>query len=250
MNAIMDTLFNSMNNFFLIALPYIALSVFVIGTIWRYWSVKFKVSSLSSQFLEGRALFWGSVPFHIGILVLFFGHLIGFLFPQTVIAWNSHPVRLIIIEISAFIFAIAVLIGLINLFYRRITNARIKAVTSRMDIGILILLLIQVFTGLWVAYFFRWGSSWFAAVVSPYIWSIFTLQPDISAVGAFPWMVKLHIIGAYTIILLIPFSRLVHFLVPPVNYLWRPYQQVYWNWNRKEIRNIGTTWTHNRPKNN
>lgn len=246
----MDNIFNSLNNFFLIGLPYIALSVFVIGTIWRYRSVKFKVSSLSSQFLEGRTLFWGSVPFHIGILVLFLGHLIGFFFPRTVIAWNSHPVRLLIIEISAFIFGLAVLIGLINLIFRRFSNPRIKSVTSRMDIGILMLLLLQVVTGLWVAYFFRWGSSWFAAVISPYLWSVFILQPDIEAVSAFPWMVKLHIVGAYLIILLIPFTRLVHLLVPPINYLWRSYQLVYWNWDRKEIRNISSPWSHNQPENN
>lgn len=246
----MDNFLNSLNNFFFIALPYIALSVFVIGTIWRYRSVKFKVSSLSSQFLEGRTLFWGSVPFHLGILILFIGHLIGFLFPRTVIAWNSHPVRLLIIEISAFIFAIAVLIGLINLFFRRMTNPLIKAVTSKMDIGILLLLLVQVITGLWIAYFFRWGSSWFAAVISPYLWSIFVLQPDITAVSAFPWMVKLHIIGAFTIIFLIPFSRLVHILVPPINYLWRPYQLVYWNWDRKQIRNTTSSWSQNQPRNN
>jgi nitrate reductase gamma subunit len=239
-----------MNSFLLIALPYIALFVFVIGTIWRYRSTKFKVSSLSSQFLEGRTLFWGSVPFHLGILVLFLGHLVGFLFPRTVLTWNSQPVRLIIIEISAFIFAITVLIGLINLFYRRLTNPRIKVVTTKMDISILTLLLIQVVTGLWVAYFFRWGSSWFAAVITPYLWSIFTLQPDISAVGAFPWIVKLHIIGAYIIIMIIPFTRLVHLLVPPFDYIWRPYQQVYWNWNRKEIRNVGSAWSSKRPRNN
>lgn len=250
MNVSIDNLLNVLNNFFLIALPYIALAIFIVGSIWRYRSTKFKVSSLSSQFLEGKQLFWGSVPFHIGIIVLFFGHLVGFLFPRGVLAWNSHPVRLLIIEISAFIFGIAVLIGLINLFYRRMSSDRIRVVTSKMDIAILVLLLLQVFSGLWIAYFFRWGSSWFASVVTPYLWSIFTLQPDIVAIAAFPWMVKLHIIGAYVLILIIPFSRLVHFLVPPINYLWRPYQQVYWNWDRKKVRNAGTEWSNQRPKNN
>ena len=246
----MDNLLNSLNNFTLIALPYIALIVFVVGSIWRYRSTKFKVSSLSSQFLEGRTLFWGSVPFHWGILFLFFGHLIGFLFPRTVLLWNGHPVRLIIIEVTAFIFGLVVLIGLISLCYRRLSSPRVRVVTSKMDIFILVLLLAQVITGLWVAYFFRWGSSWFASVVTPYLWSIFALQPDISAVGALPWMVKLHMIGAYLIVLMIPFSRFVHFLVPPLDYIWRPYQQVYWNWNQKKIRDIGSPWAARRPKNN
>jgi len=184
------------------------------------------------------------------MLVLFFGHLSAFLIPRGVLAWNSHPVRLIVIEVSAFIFAIAVLIGLINLFVRRTTSDRVKIVTTKMDIFIELLLIAQVITGLWVAYNFRWGSSWFASVVTPYLWSIFKLQPDIAAVAALPWVIRLHIAGAYLIILMIPFSRLVHFLVVPLNYFWRPYQQVYWHWNRKQVRSPKTKWTMKRPANN
>jgi nitrate reductase gamma subunit len=246
----MEGLINVLNNFLLIGLPYIALVVFLVASIYRYTSTKFKFSSLSSQFLEGKQLFWGSVPFHWGMMVLFFGHLSAFLIPRTVLLWNSHPVRLIVIEVSAFIFAIAVLIGLINLFTRRVTNDRVKIVTSKMDIFIELLLIAQVITGLWVAYNFRWGSSWFASVLTPYLWSILKLQPDTSAVAVLPWIIRLHIAGAYLIVALIPFSRLVHFLVVPLNYIWRPYQQVYWNWNRKKVRSPKTKWSIKRPTNN
>ncbi|NUQ22967.1 MAG: respiratory nitrate reductase subunit gamma [Saprospiraceae bacterium] len=246
----MDAFFNTLNNFFLIGLPYIALVVFLIGSIRRYTDTKFKFSSLSSQFLEGRQLFWGSVPFHMGMLFLVFGHLTAFLIPRGVLLWNGHPARLILLEVTAFIFGIAVLIGLVNLIYRRITSPRIAVVTSKMDYAILSLLLLQVITGLWVAYSFRWGSSWFASVLTPYLWSIFSLQPDITAVAAMPWVVKLHIVGAYSIVLLIPFSRLVHFLVVPLDYIWRPYQQVIWYWPRKEVRKAWTPWSIKRPLNN
>lgn len=246
----MDAFFNSLNNFLLIGLPYIALFVFLIGTIWRYRSTRFKYSSLSSQFLEGRQLFWGSVPFHMGMLFLFFGHLTAFLIPRGVLLWNGHPVRLIILEVTAFLFGIAVLIGLANLIFRRLTVARVAIVTSAMDYAILSLLLLQVFTGLWVAYSFRWGSSWFASVLTPYLWSIFTLKPDITAVAAMPWVIRLHIVGAYLLVLLIPFSRLVHILVVPLDYIWRPYQQVIWYWSRKEIRSPRTQWSMKQPKNN
>ena len=121
------------NNFLLIALPYIALSVFLIGSIYRFMYKGFQFSSLSTQFLEGRKLFYGSVPFHWGVLFLFFGHLTALLFPSSVLAWNSQPVRLMILEISAFVFGISMLIGLVNLIIRRYTTARLKFVTNRMD---------------------------------------------------------------------------------------------------------------------
>ncbi|MBI3141686.1 MAG: respiratory nitrate reductase subunit gamma [Bacteroidetes bacterium] len=246
----MDSFFTALDNFFLIGLPYLALTVFLVGSIWRYRSTKFKYSSLSSQFLEGKQLFWGSVPFHMGMLVVFLGHLSALLIPRGVLLWNSHPLRLIALEVTGFIFGLAILIGLGNLIYRRLTNPRIKVVTNNMDWIILSLLTLQVITGLWVAYNFRWGSSWFASVLTPYVYSIFKLQPDISAVSALPWVIKLHIVGAYTVVVLIPFSRLVHFLVVPINYIWRPYQQVMWNWDRKSVRSTSTAWSIKRPKNN
>ena len=216
---------NYIDNFILIVLPYLALATFLIGSIYRYRSRKFQVSSLSSQFLEGRKLFYGSVPFHWGVLFIFCGHLIAFLVPRTVLAWNSQPVRLLILEISAFIFGISMLVGLVNLFIRRYTTPRLYPVTNKMDFVVYVLLILQTFTGLWIAYNFRWGSSWFSTLLSPYLNSIFKLNPDITAVVLLPWTVKLHIAGAFIIIGILPFSRLIHMLVLPLNYIWRPYQR-------------------------
>lgn len=241
---------NLLNNFFFIALPYTALIVFLMGTIYRYRSTKFKYSSLSSQFLETRQLFWGSVPFHWGILVLFFGHLIAFLFPRSILVWNQIPVRLLILEITGFVFGILTLLGLANLFYRRLSNIRIRMVTNYMDIILEVLLLAQLILGLWVAFEFRWGSSWFAVVLTPYLQSIFELNPQIDAIIMLPVVVQLHIIFAFLIVMIIPTTRLVHLLVYPLSYLWRPYQKVIWNWDRKKVRNPKTKWTIHQPKNN
>ncbi len=239
-----------LNNFLFIALPYVALTVFLIGTIYRYRGTKFKFSSLSSEFLEGKKLFWGSVPFHYGIMVLFFGHLIAFLLSDVILSWNSSPLRLIILEVSAFIFGLSALVGMFNLLLRSKTNPRIDIITTKMDLIIELILLIQIFFGLWVAYEYRWGSSWFASVMSPYLTSIFTLNPQIDAVSSMPWVIKIHVSLAFTIVLLIPFTRLVHLLVPPLSYLWRPYQKVIWYWNRKKIRDPKTLMNVTRSKNN
>lgn len=241
---------NFLNAFFFIALPYLAIAIFLLGTIYRYRRVKFQISSLSSEFLEGKKLFWGSVPFHWGMVVLFFGHLIAFLTPRAVLAWNSLPVRLLILEFTAFIFGLSMLFGLVNLLYRRWTNRRIRAVTSAMDLTVEILLFLQVAIGVWIAYEYRWGSSWFASSLTPYLWSVFLLDPKIDAVTAMPVWIQLHIIGAYLLVLLFPFSRLMHALVAPIDYLWRPYQRVIWNWDRKKIRDRATKWTIYRPGNN
>lgn len=225
------------NYFFFIGLPYAALVIMIIGSASRYFNFGFKVSSLSSQFLEGHQLFYGSQPFHWGLSFLFFGHLIGLLFPRSVIAWNSIPLRLYILEISAFGFGILALVGLILLVFRRILNRRLHMVTSVMDIVVYVILTVQIVTGLWIAFFFRWGSSWFASVLTPYINSVLTLNPDINAVSALPIMIKIHLVSAFTMIAVIPYTRFMHFLVFPISYLLRSYQYVIWNWDRKKIRN-------------
>jgi nitrate reductase gamma subunit len=239
---------NVLNTFLLVAFPYVAVIVFAVGVVYRYRQRGFTVSSLSSQFLEGRQLFWGTVPFHIGILVVFAGHLIAFLLPQATLAWNRIPVRLITLEVTGFIFGLTVLVGLLALMYRRFANPRIRAVTTRMDIAIELLLLAQVVLGCWVALGFRWGTSWFAADLTPYLWSLVTLSPETGPVFALPWVIKLHIIGAFAILFMVPFTRLVHFVVAPLHYVIRPYQQVIWNWDRRTIRDPGTAWNKTRPQ--
>lgn len=238
---------NVLNTFLFVAFPYVALIVFAFGVVYRHRQEGFTVSSLSSQFLEGNKLFWGTVPFHIGILVVLVGHLVAFILPGATLAWNSIPIRLIILEVTAFVFGLSVLVGLGALMFRRLTNPRIRAVTTKMDIAIELLVLAQVVLGCWIAIGFRWGSSWFAADLTPYLWSLVTLTPETAAVFALPWVIKLHIVGAFAILFMIPFTRLVHFLVAPLNYIVRPYQLVMWNWDRKVIRDPSAPWSKARP---
>ncbi len=239
-----------LNTMMFIALPYVALAIFFIGSIYRYRNRGFQVSSLSSEFLERKKLFWGSQPFHWGLLVLFFGHLIAFLFPRTVMAWNGQPVRLLILEYSSFAFGLATLLGLMLLVRRRLGNKRVLIVSNRMDMLVYTVLFTQIISGLGVAFFARWGSSWFASSVTPYLRSLFAFNPDITAVSAMPWVIQVHIISAFSIIAIIPFTRFMHFLVAPIDYLWRGYQLVIWNWGRRAIRSSGSYYPGMRSKNN
>jgi nitrate reductase gamma subunit len=199
------------------------------------------VSSLSSQFLESRVLFWGSLPFHIGILVLFYGHLIGFLIPREVMAWNASPLRLVVLEVTALAAGLLTLVGLLLLILRRLTNTRLKAVTSNADVLLYAALLFQVVTGLWVALGYRWGSSWYAQVAAPYLKSLFLLEPNVKLLAELPLMVKLHIAGAWALFAIFPFTRLMHILVAPVPYLWRQVQVVIWNNDRRKLRRVAAS---------
>jgi len=214
-------------------LPYTAMAVFFIVTIQRYRQQSFSYSSLSSQFLENKRHFWGMVPFHYGVLFILVGHVVAFLIPRSILWWNSYPLRLYILEVSAFIGTLLTIAGLISLAVRRLTSDRLRVVTSTGDWILFGLLLFQVLTGAAVALFYSWGSSWFASTLAPYLWSLVKLNPDIAFVTPLPFMVKLHILGAFGLIAYFPFTRLVHVLVIPNMYFWRRAQLVRWYGIRK-----------------
>ena len=135
--------------FLFAALPYVAVVLFVGVSVQRYRHNPYSFSSLSSQFLESKRLFWGSVPFHIGVIVLFFRAPGRLLFPRQVVIWNSVPARLFILETTAMIAALLCLVGIVGLMYRRATSSRLRATTSTADLVVYALLLFQIGTGLW-----------------------------------------------------------------------------------------------------
>ena len=141
-------------------------------------------------------------------------------------------------------------VGLIILIIRRLQTKRIQIVTSKMDVVVYIVLFVQIVTGLIVAYFHRWGTSWFASTMTPYLKSLFILSPDTAALEAMPIFIQIHAISAFTILAIIPFTRFVHFLVYPFRYFFRSYQRVIWNWDKNKIRNSREIHVGKRPKNN
>lgn len=226
-----------MNDFLLFGvLPYLSIVLFLVVTIQRYRQRRYTYSSLSSQFLENKQHFWGSVPFHYGLLLTLGGHIGVFLLPEWLLAWNSLPVRLILLEITGLGLALLTLVGLINILIRRIKNSKIRLVTTIGDWIVYALLLVQVLSGVGIAIFHSWGSSWFATSATPWLWSLIKLSPDVTAMAAMPHLVKLHVVNAFLLIAIFPFTRLVHVLVIPNPYLWRKTQVVLWNWDRRSIR--------------
>jgi nitrate reductase gamma subunit len=220
------------------ALPYAVMVVFLLGTIQRYRAQSFSYSSLSSQFLENRQHFWAMVPFHYGILTVLAGHVVAFLIPRQVLLFNSRPLRLYVLEITALVFGITTLVSLGAIVLRRATVPKVKVVTSTADWFLYLLLFILIASGVYVAIFYPWGSSWFAASAAPYLWSLVKLNPQIGYLVAMPLAVKLHVVTAFVVIGFFPFTRLVHILVVPNMYLWRRPQVVRWNRDPRTARTI------------
>ncbi len=223
-----------LNQFNFILLPYVVMLIFFLGTIFRYFKAPYTYSSLSSQFLENQRHFWGLVPFHYGIVAVLTGHVAAFLLPRQILNWDSQPLRLYILEISGLMFGLLAIVGLVGAILRRITVSKVRKVTNTFDWIVLSLLLAQLLSGVYVAVFHPWGSAWFSAAIAPYLWSLIRFNPDLGYVAMLPLGVKVHIVMAYAIIGIAPFTRLVHILVVPNPFLWRRPQVVRWYRARRE----------------
>jgi nitrate reductase gamma subunit len=212
----------------LVVLPYAALLVFAVATVERYRRHRFSWTSQSSQFLENRWHFWALIPFHIGILVVALGHLAAVVLPRGVLAWNAVPLRWYILETATLAGGLLALVGLGAAIVRRARLAPVRLGTTPFDWIVYALLLAQLATGIALAMLYPVGSSWFAAAAAPYLWSLARLQPDVTVAAAMPLVVRLHIVGAWLLLAVFPFSRLVHVLSVPIPYLWRAPQVVRW----------------------
>lgn len=219
-----------LNTFLFGIYPYICLTVLAAGSIIRYDREPYSWRSGSSQLLRRKQLMWGSVLFHAGVLIVFFGHLVGLLTPIIFfdIVGISHSFKQLIAIIIGGVAGIAALIGASMLLHRRLFDARIRRTSSFSDIGILVLLWLQLVLGLATIYvslqhldghemvkFMTWAQG------------IFTFQPYVAdLMREAHFLFKAHIFLGLTIFLLFPFTRLVHMLSAPIRYVWRSGYQI------------------------
>ncbi|GMG87694.1 respiratory nitrate reductase subunit gamma [Biformimicrobium ophioploci] len=211
--------------------PFIALTIFLVGSLIRYDRDQYTWRTGSSQLLERKQLRIGSYLFHIGVIAILAGHFVGLLTPKWV--WHmvgiSAPAKqLMAMGIGGF-FGIICFVGLTILIKRRLTNPRIRATTSRMDLTILLLLYAQLILGL-ISIVVSTGHMDGAEMLKLMTWaqSIVTLDGSAAAaaIADVHIIFKLHIFLGMTLFLLFPFSRLVHIWSVPVQYVRRNYQVV------------------------
>ena len=210
--------------------PYVALTVFLLGSLIRFDREQYTWRSGSSQLLRRKQLRWGSNLFHVGILVIFVGHAAGLLLPVAffeMLGITKTAKQLMAIIVGG-IAGIACLIGILLLAHRRLFDARIRATSSFGDTAILLLLLAQLLLGL-ATIPLSLGHLDGQEMVKFMNWAqgIVTLQPGASAyvLDVHP-IFRAHLFLGMTIFLVFPFSRLVHIWSAPIWYVGRRGYQV------------------------
>ena len=221
---------NYLNTFLFGIYPYIALSVLALGSIIRYDREPYSWKAGSSQLLRRKQLVWGSVLFHVGVIVIFVGHLVGLLTPIQIFdaIGISHEAKQTLAIVAGGIAGVIAIIGATLLVHRRLFDPRVRKTSSNSDTIIIILLWLQLALGLAtipvslthldggeMVKFMSWAQG------------IFTFRFGAAAYVADAAVIfKLHLFLGLTILLVFPFTRLVHMLSIPVRYFWRPGYQI------------------------
>jgi len=217
------------NQFFFGIYPYIAITVFFVGSLLRYDRDQYTWKASSSQLLSKKDMRLGSNLFHIGIIALFFGHLMGLLTPH----WAYHfmmsaGTKQVLAMTAGGIFGIICLVGMILLVRRRMLDARIKATSQPTDLPILLLLFVQLVLGLLTIPFSAQhldGSAMLA--LASWAQHVVTFQGGAAAfVADQAFIFKVHLVLGLTIFLVFPFTRLVHVWSAPIQYLTRSGYQI------------------------
>ncbi len=221
-----------MNQFLFGTYPYIALAVLAIGSIARYERDPFTWKSSSSQLLRRKQLIVGSVLFHVGVLVIFFGHLGGLLTPIWIFdaLGISHTAKQILAITAGGIAGVMALIGGLMLVTRRLMDPRIRMNSSFWDIAILVLLLVQLTLGLsTIVISLQNLDGHEMTLLMSWAQGIFYFDPAAASyIEDTSIIFKLHIFLGLTIFLIFPFTRLVHMLSAPIRYItpWRKGYQI------------------------
>ncbi len=210
--------------------PYIALAVLAAGSVIRYDREPYSWRAGSSQLLRRKQLIVGSVLFHLGVLMIFAGHVVGLLTPIAVFdaLGISHGAKQLLAIVAGGFAGVLGIVGATLLIHRRFFDPRIRAASSFADNMIILLLWAQLALGLAtiplsmqhldgheMVKFMNWAQG------------IFTFRAGAAdQIADVALVFKLHLFMGLTILFLFPFTRLVHMLSAPVRYVWRPGYQV------------------------
>ncbi len=223
---------NYVNQFLFGIYPYIALVVFLLGSLVRFDREQYTWRSESTQVLHTGNLRLGSILFHIGIIGLLGGHAVGLLTPVWV--WDTlgvtHGAKQMFAMAAGGVMGTLCLAGILLLLARRLGNERLRAATTFKDKIVLLWILGTLLLGL-SSIFVSAGHLDGHMMVLLMTWAqhIVTFRGDAASfVIDAPLVFKLHLFMGMSLFVIFPFTRLVHIWsgFGAVTYLGRAFQLV------------------------
>ena len=203
--------------------PYIAFTIFVGGTIFRYSKGERGWTTKSSEFLSKSDLKIAGPMFHLGLFMAFGGHVVGILVPKFVTeasGVDNHLYHLIALG-GGIPAGVLFFLGFLLLMKRRFGNDCMAVNTSGMDRLIYLVLFLTIVTGCAGTLTGISGTFDYRDTISPWFRSLLMMSPDISLMETVPTVFRCHMVMWMVTAILFPFTRLVHCLSFPFEYFGR-----------------------------
>nr|QCB64996.1 nitrate reductase gamma subunit [uncultured bacterium] len=212
-------------------LPYASLAVLFFGIVTRFVFFNKSIQATSTQLIDNSmSLKVGSFLWHYGIVFVLLGHIFGLLTPMWMYDWFMTPAfkRMLAISLGS-TFGLMALCGLMILTVRRFCNPNVSANSTFQDKYILLWLMVQIILGLSSTACSAVGSLANYLDFDSWAQGLVTFKPDAwEYIAGVKLVYKLHIVNGFLIFFAFPYSKLVHFLVFPAQFLWRKGQQIVW----------------------
>lgn len=221
----------------------IALTAFVVRYIrWRGRPAATRVPATVDD-VAGVGAIW-----RLAIAIVLAGHLLAFAFPERVLLWNRQPVRLLLLEGTGLLAgALALGAFVVMVVKRQLSNER-RGARSVLEVVAGTLVAVEVISGLAIAILYRWASSWSGVTLVPYLLSLIQMKPAVELVAGMPFLVRLHLVCAFALLAVAPFTervrlvfvpldRLTSWIVAPIGAIRRPVRSTVEGWSTRRVRN-------------
>lgn len=195
-------------DFLFAVFPYIAIGLLVAGIAVRYLLLRRQSASVPAEVAEAQAVFASGRLWQLSLVLLAAGHLIAIVAPQAILSWNASHNRLYLLEGVGFVIGVVALLSWLGLVWRNLKRHGGSAITELSDTVLLALLFVGILSGLLLAVLYRWGSSWGAMILTPYVISFLRGKAAASFMLQMPFLVRLHVFSLFAAVAIVPATRL------------------------------------------
>jgi nitrate reductase gamma subunit len=205
-------------NFLFAAWPYIALSLLLVGIGVRYLFDRRQMEAVAKEMAEARAQFGGGKIWRASLLLLITAHFAGMVLPRVILWWNQSAGRLYLLEGVGWIVGSAALLCWFALAWRHLGRSNRPLIAELSDTVFLALLFVGILSGVLTAVLYRWGSTWSAVTLAPYMASLVRAKPATGLTTQMPFLVRLHVFSAFAALAVFPLTRPAAFLIFAVDW--------------------------------
>jgi nitrate reductase gamma subunit len=195
-------------NFLFDAWPYLTSALLLVVIPVRYLRTRRNITGIDAKIPQTKPAFRRSMIWRSSLAASLLFHLLVLAFPAAILSWNRSPVRLYVVEFLALGTGLLALASCYRLLWVHLQGSTAAITFDVCDTIFFALLSLVLLSGCLIVVLHRWGSSWAALTLSPYVISLLRGRPASVLVTQMPFLVRLHVFSAFAAVAAFPLTQL------------------------------------------